>query len=239
MKTLTRKSFLKILGTGASITALCALPTIAASAADNDLVELEPTSFISEMNAWYQANGIPFALDQIDCDQSQLKISDVEKLISDLQNIQITHHTEYSNNDITQLNSSFSSELSEQIITPREIMRINFSRTATDELTVWFQDGVIGTVCIEITITGIADDLRSTILEASGSACERSSVNLSSIDIAPVSVSKNSPSTVMFLIPLRAALTLNGLFLKLMSNFVHMHLNQSVAVFLIKGVFAW
>ena len=164
MKTLTRKSFLKILGTGASITALCALPTIAASAADNDLVELEPTSFISEMNAWYQANGIPFALDQIDCDQSQL-------------------------------NSSFSSELSEQIITPREIMRINFSRTATDELTVWFQDGVIGTVCIEITITGIADDLRSTILEASGSACERSSVNLSSIDIAPVSVSKNSPST--------------------------------------------
>ncbi len=160
MKTLTRKSFLKILGTGASITALCALPTIAASAADNDLVELEPTSFIS-----------------------------------DLQNIQITHHTEYSNNDITQLNSSFSSELSEQIITPREIMRINFSRTATDELTVWFQDGVIGTVCIEITITGIADDLRSTILEASGSACERSSVNLSSIDIAPVSVSKNSPST--------------------------------------------
>lgn len=50
MKTLTRKSFLKILGTGASITALCALPTIAASAADNDLVELEPTSFISEMN---------------------------------------------------------------------------------------------------------------------------------------------------------------------------------------------
>lgn len=44
MKTLTRKSFLKILGTGASITALCALPTIAASAADNDLVELEPTS---------------------------------------------------------------------------------------------------------------------------------------------------------------------------------------------------
>ena len=86
MKTLTRKSFLKILGTGASITALCALPTIAASAADNDLVELEPTSFISEMNAWYQANGIPFALDQIDCDQSQLKISDVEKLISDLQN---------------------------------------------------------------------------------------------------------------------------------------------------------
>lgn len=28
MKTLTRKSFLKILGTGASITALCALPTI-------------------------------------------------------------------------------------------------------------------------------------------------------------------------------------------------------------------
>lgn len=30
MKTLTRKSFLKILGTGASITALCALPTIAA-----------------------------------------------------------------------------------------------------------------------------------------------------------------------------------------------------------------
>lgn len=54
MKTLTRKSFLKILGTGASITALCALPTIAASAADNDLVELEPTSFISEMNAWYQ-----------------------------------------------------------------------------------------------------------------------------------------------------------------------------------------
>ena len=159
MKTLTRKSFLKILGTGASITALRALPTIAASAADNDLVELEPTSFISEMNAWYQANGIPFALDQIDCDQSQLKISDVEKLISDLQNIQITHHTEYSNNDITQLNSSFSSELSEQII------------------------------------TGIADDLRSTILEASGSACERSSVNLSSIDIAPVSVSKNSPST--------------------------------------------
>lgn len=195
MKTLTRKSFLKILGTGASITALRALPTIAASAADNDLVELEPTSFISEMNAWYQANGIPFALDQIDCDQSQLKISDVEKLISDLQNIQITHHTEYSNNDITQLNSSFSSELSEQIITPREIMRINFSRTATDELTVWFQDGVIGTVCIEITITGIADDLRSTILEASSSACERSSVNLSSIDIAPVSVSKNSPST--------------------------------------------
>lgn len=51
MKTLTRKNFLKILGTGASITALCALPTIAASAADNDLVELEPTSFISEMNA--------------------------------------------------------------------------------------------------------------------------------------------------------------------------------------------
>jgi len=44
MKTLTRKSFLKILGTGASITALRALPTIAASAADNDLVELEPTS---------------------------------------------------------------------------------------------------------------------------------------------------------------------------------------------------
>lgn len=80
MKTLTRKSFLKILGTGASITALRALPTIAASAADNDLVELEPTSFISEMNAWYQANGIPFALDQIDCDQSQLKISDVENL---------------------------------------------------------------------------------------------------------------------------------------------------------------
>ena len=148
------------------------------------------------MNAWYQANGIPFALDQIDCDQSQLKISDVEKLISDLQNIQITHHTEYSNNDITQLNSSFSSELSEQIITPREIMRINFSRTATDEhhclVSGW---SVIGTVCIEITITGIADDLRSTILEASGSACERSSVNLSSIDIAPVSVSKNSPST--------------------------------------------
>lgn len=32
MKTLTRKSFLKILGTGASITALRALPTIAASA---------------------------------------------------------------------------------------------------------------------------------------------------------------------------------------------------------------
>lgn len=52
MKTLTRKSFLKILGTGASITALCALPTIAASAADNDLVELEPTSLRLVSGKW-------------------------------------------------------------------------------------------------------------------------------------------------------------------------------------------
>lgn len=47
MKTLTRKSFLKILGTGASITALCALPTIAASAADMISLNLnQPALFL-------------------------------------------------------------------------------------------------------------------------------------------------------------------------------------------------
>ena len=186
MKKLTRRSFLKVAGLGASVAALQNIPAVTALA-DDGMVEIDMDALVAEINDWYQASGESISIEIMEYGNCRMKASDAESLIETLQSIQFIT-TDGVDEDINRV------ETEPQTVTPHEIMPVNFTRTEVQEITVILRDLVSGTVGVEITVDATIDALRGYIMSASGSACEDYSANLDTISIDSVTVVKNSPA---------------------------------------------
>jgi hypothetical protein len=186
MKKLSRKNFLQILGVGMSAIALQELPSLEAFA-DEGTDELNPDDFISEMNAWYQANNLSFRLESISADFEKCSLETISQDIQALQSLR--ESTEQNCEHQIQYDPSSSTNIQ------RLAMPVSFSYTTTDSLSVFLDEGTFGLVYIEITVTGIVERQYNSIWSSSGTATEKNGVNLDTLSIGSVTTSDNSPST--------------------------------------------
>ena len=184
MKVLSRRSFCKYTALGTSI-ALLKTPNIVAFA-DDGLIELEPESFMAEINSWYHSNGLSVSLDSIEGECYRLTIDEFEQVVNILQSFYIAKSVEHS--------SSFSID-SENNVSPCEIMPINFTRTNSHTLNCYFEGLVPGSLHVNVSISATIDAARDNIISSSGTAYETSSMNLDSVSFGTVSTSNNSPSS--------------------------------------------
>lgn len=186
MKKLSRRHFLQTLGIGASVVALQGLPGVTAFA-DNELVEIDPDSFISEMNSWYQGQGLSLTLDSIETNRNWFTSEEIEEMVSQLQSIRIVKESDNSISSNLQTNTDISTH---------EIMPVNFSKTVRHHMSAFITSGIYGNLTASVTISGTYDALRENFISSSGSVIEESSKNLSSVTFGTVSLSRNVPSTL-------------------------------------------
>lgn len=178
MKNMSRKNFLKVLGMGMTVAALQQLPVVTAFA-DNTVNEAK---IISEINNVYQAKGITFRLDEITFNPDKCVLENLDKDIAALKKLQVVTRT---------VNVPRSDSTTDALRAP---MPVSFSKTVTDSLYVFLDEGTFGEVYIDVTISGTIDRQYNDIWGSSGTAVERNGVNVDYLNIGNVSTQDDSPS---------------------------------------------
>lgn len=181
MKDVSRRNFLKCLCISTAAVAFGTFPSATAFAVDNMII-IDPKTFIAEINAWYRANGKTITLDSIDFDSYCVSVEEYNKIIRDLKNIRVVNSVEYA-------------QMEHPENEPREIMPVSFTRTATHRTSIYIYAGIYGRLETLVTINGTIDALRNNIISSSGSAMEQSSENLASSPNYSVSTTGGTPSS--------------------------------------------
>ena len=182
MKEVSRRTFLKTLGVGITVATLQQLPMTTAFADSS----VNKEKIVAEINNVYRAKGMTFRINEISFDAGNCSLENLSKDIAALKKIQV--ETRNVSVDKKQNDST------PEIDTLRAPMPVSFSKTVTDSLYVFFDEGTFCEVYIDVTISGTIDLQYNDIWSSSGTAVEKNGVNVDYLNIGSVSTQNDSPS---------------------------------------------